>query len=147
MKFIVTGNIRSSHGPRNIIVFTYLLFFLFLISNFYLMLNNLSFSYDEFVKLLEPSLVLRLEDLHIKLFLFGMYLLFNLAMLYQVRLKLKFKNLLFFITLILFIFFLFSLIYYSTDIWFFYFYIFAVIGFHMYLIFFQLILVWDIYKK
>lgn len=147
MKFIVTGNIRSSHGPRNIIVFTYLLFFLFLISNFYLMLNNLSFSYDEFVKLLEPSLVLRLEDLHIKLFLFGMYLLFNLAMLYQVRLKLKFKNLLFFITLTLFISFLFSLIYYSTDIWFFYFYLFAVIGFHIYLIVFQLILVWDIYKK
>ncbi len=147
MKFLVTGNVRSSHGPRKIIVFTYSLFLLFLISNFYLMLENLSFSYEEFLKLLEPSFIIRLEDLHIKLFLFGMYLLFNLAMLYQAKLKLKLKNILFFTTLIVFVLFLFSLIYYSTHIWFFYFYLFTVMGFHIYLLILQFILLWDIFRK
>ncbi|GIX42493.1 MAG: hypothetical protein KatS3mg129_2226 [Leptospiraceae bacterium] len=147
MKFLVTGNIRSNQGPRNVIVFAYVFFLLFIISNFYLHFINTSFSYKEFLKLIEPSFTLRLEELHINLFLFGMYFLFTLAMLYQTKFSLKKKNLLFLITLIYFICYLFSLIFYSQSLWFFYFYHFSVFGFHIYLIFYQFILIRDIFLK
>jgi len=72
MKFLITGTVRSNQGPRKIILFTYVLFFLFIISNFYLNITRISFDYNEFIQLLDPSFTIRLDELHINLFLFGM---------------------------------------------------------------------------
>jgi hypothetical protein len=54
MKFLITGTVRSNQGPRKIILFTYVLFFLFIISNFYLNITRISFDYNEFIQLLAP---------------------------------------------------------------------------------------------
>jgi len=144
MKFLITGTVRSNQGPRKIILFTYVLFFLFIISNFYLNLTRISFDYNEFIQLLEPSFTIRLEELHINLFLFGMYFLFNFAMLYQTRFSISLKNIIFFLSILYFIFYLFCLVYYSQQKWFFYFYLFGVVGFYVYLIFFQFLLLKDV---
>jgi hypothetical protein len=146
MKFLVTGTVRSKQGPRKIILFTYFLFFLFILSNFYLYYINTSFIYEKFIQLLEPSFSIRLEELHINLFLFGMYFLFSFAMLYQTKLSIYKKHLLFFTTLICFILYLFSLIFYSQNKWFFYFYHFSVLSFYINLLIFQIILTRDILK-
>ncbi|MCS7205712.1 MAG: hypothetical protein NZ853_08440 [Leptospiraceae bacterium] len=148
MKFFVTGNVRSSKGPRNILLLAYFLFLLFLISNLFLAISQNSFRYEDFILTLEPSLIIRLEEVHISLFMFGFYLIFIFAMLYQSRWKMKIKNILFGISIVLFVFYLLSLLIYDEALWFFYFYYGVLFTFHLFFLVLQFLLILDLlYEK
>ncbi len=147
MKFLITGSVRSDKGPKKIIVFTYIFFLFFILSNLYLSIMNTSFNFQEFLSLLEPSFTIRLETVHIQLFLFLMFFLFNFAMLYQTKFSIKTKNMILFITVIYFLFYILSLILYVESLWFFYFYHFSILGFHIYILFIQILLIKDLWNE
>ena len=96
MRFLVTGSIRSDHGPRRILTGALIFFLLFTAAHFAREWSSVGYS----PRLIQENLggdfstqaILLLEDLHIDLVLFGMALLFIGSVLYQVRGSRQLRN-------------------------------------------------------
>lgn len=109
MKFLITGSLHSTHGPRMLISLTLVLFLLFTAAHAFREAGstgltpgavsenlyggpqtNLSFFQPP------PGFLAILEDLHMDLFFFGMLGLFLGSVLYQVRVGVLLKQILIF---------------------------------------------------
>ncbi|MCR9143241.1 MAG: hypothetical protein NXI24_13380 [bacterium] len=100
MKFLITGSLRSSRGPRALVTLSLLLFFLFLAAHATreasatgctpaaVQTNLYGGPHDEELSFSgpPPGFLAILEDLHMDLFFFGLLALFLGSILYQVRL-------------------------------------------------------------
>lgn len=144
MKFLATGNLRDPKGPKKIIIYTYIFFLFFIFFNLILEIFNTPLNKDEFFTTLETSFLIRLEKLHIQMFLFGFMLVFNFSTLFLSQFKKQQKNLMFIIMLFFFILYLFSLLFFQISEWYYYFYWFSTLGFHFVLLVLQILLFKDI---
>ncbi len=144
MKFLATGNIRDPRGPKKIILFTYIFFIFFICINWILEILNTPFTKDEFFSSIETSFTIRLEKLHIQIFLFGFILIFDFSTLFSSKLKKEQKNTLFILVVMFYLLYLFSLLIYGITDWYYYFYWFNVLGFHFVLLVLQLLLIKDL---
>ncbi len=95
MKFIVTGSIQSSRGPRLIVSCALIFIILFIAAHAVREIQATGFYPAQIRENLGgegKSFVLILEDLHIDIFLFSMALLFLFSILYQTGLSIAAKN-------------------------------------------------------
>ncbi|HBS03367.1 MAG TPA: hypothetical protein DEA96_00275 [Leptospiraceae bacterium] len=96
MRFLVTGSIRSDHGPRRILTGALIFFLLFTGAHFAREWSSVGYTPQRIQENLggefSTQAILLLEDLHIDLVLFGMALLFIGSVLYQVRGSRNFRN-------------------------------------------------------
>lgn len=147
MKFLSTGNIRNSEGPKKIILFTISFFIFFVLINFLLECIHIPFSKEDFFNTIETSFVIRLEKVHLQLFMFSFILIFDFSILIYSRIKSDLKSILFFLAILLFVLYLFSLLYYTNSEWFYYFYWMNIFIFHFFILFFQSFLLFDLIKE
>ena len=92
MKFLITGQLRSARGPRRIISFSLLFFFLFLCAHAFREIAVYGITPAEIATVIYGSaeapaargLKAALEDVHLDIFLYSLVLLFLDSLYYQV---------------------------------------------------------------
>lgn len=147
MKFLATGSIRNSEGPKKIILFSISFFILFVLINMILEFTYVPFSKEDFFNSIETSFMIRLEKVHLQLFMFSFILIFDFSIFIYSQAKSEIKPLIFYLSIFLFVFYLFSLLYHSDSEWFYYFYWINILIFHFFILFFQSYLLYDLIKK
>ncbi len=146
MKFLVTGNYKTSKHFRNIFIFSNVFILVFIIMNLILEINQISLNHKEFIQILEPSLVLRLEKIHWKLFFFGITLIFLFSFIFHLEINQNKKVFLFGSSLILFLLYILNHLIISESIIYFYFFWFIVLSFHFQCLFLVFFILYSFYN-